>query len=283
MSPPPTWCRSSRTAAAGSRPCRFWAGWRLLRRRVAHCRLGGVTSVIPRRLRPPVRLRSPIFTRMVPKRAAVAEEPSLFPHARGRSRSRARMRPRTLDEFVGQVHLLGPGKPLRVLIERGRAGLTDPLGPARAREDHARPPGRPGHRPDLRSLQRSQRRRAPHPGDLQPGRGSLGPPAPETVLFVDEIHRLNKAQQDSLLPPAEDGTITLIGATTENPSFEVIGALLSRTRVFVLEPLAAADLRCCSARAGGSGAGAGRPRASRWTRTRSRSSRTRLTATRAAR
>ncbi|HEV8612433.1 MAG TPA: replication-associated recombination protein A, partial [Gemmatimonadales bacterium] len=65
---------------------------------------------------------------------------------------------------------------------------------------------------------------------------------PESVLFVDEIHRLNKAQQDSLLPPAEDGTISLVGATTENPSFEVIGALLSRTRVFVLEPLSAADL-----------------------------------------
>jgi putative ATPase len=60
---------------------------------------------------------------------------------------------------------------------------------------------------------------------------------PQTILFIDEIHRLNKAQQDSLLPPAEDGTVTLIGATTENPSFEVIGALLSRTRVFVLQPL----------------------------------------------
>jgi putative ATPase len=64
----------------------------------------------------------------------------------------------------------------------------------------------------------------------------------QTILFVDEIHRLNKAQQDSLLPPAEDGTITLIGATTENPSFEVIGALLSRTRVFVLKPLTPEDI-----------------------------------------
>jgi putative ATPase len=63
--------------------------------------------------------------------------------------------------------------------------------------------------------------------------------ASETILFVDEIHRLNKAQQDSLLPPSEDGTLTLIGATTENPSFEINGALLSRTRVFVLQPLAA--------------------------------------------
>jgi putative ATPase len=65
---------------------------------------------------------------------------------------------------------------------------------------------------------------------------------PQTILFIDEIHRLNKAQQDSLLPPAEDGTVTLIGATTENPSFEVIGALLSRTRVFVLEPLTPGDI-----------------------------------------
>jgi putative ATPase len=64
----------------------------------------------------------------------------------------------------------------------------------------------------------------------------------QTILFIDEIHRLNKAQQDSLLPPAEDGTVTLIGATTENPSFEVIGALLSRTRVFVLQPLTAEDI-----------------------------------------
>ena len=73
-------------------------------------------------------------------------------------------------------------------------------------------------------------------------RGRLETGGPETILFMDEIHRLNKAQQDSLLPPAEDGTVTLIGATTENPSFEVIGALLSRTRVFVLQPLAPEDI-----------------------------------------
>jgi putative ATPase len=73
-------------------------------------------------------------------------------------------------------------------------------------------------------------------------RAKLESGGPQTILFVDEIHRLNKAQQDSLLPPAEDGTITLIGATTENPSFEVIGALLSRTRVFVLKPLSPEDI-----------------------------------------
>ncbi len=71
----------------------------------------------------------------------------------------------------------------------------------------------------------------------------------QTILFVDEIHRLNKAQQDSLLPPSEDGTITLIGATTENPSFEINGALLSRTRVFVLQPLDPADIEALLRRA----------------------------------
>jgi putative ATPase len=73
-------------------------------------------------------------------------------------------------------------------------------------------------------------------------RGRLDSGGAQTILFIDEIHRLNKAQQDSLLPPSEDGTITLIGATTENPSFEINGALLSRTRVFVLQPLTAEDV-----------------------------------------
>jgi putative ATPase len=73
-------------------------------------------------------------------------------------------------------------------------------------------------------------------------RARLAAGGKHTILFIDEIHRLNKAQQDSLLPPAEDGTVTLIGATTENPSFEINGALLSRTRVFVLQPLAADDI-----------------------------------------
>jgi putative ATPase len=73
-------------------------------------------------------------------------------------------------------------------------------------------------------------------------RGRLESGGRQTILFVDEIHRLNKAQQDSLLPPSEDGTITLIGATTENPSFEINGALLSRTRVFVLQPLTAEQI-----------------------------------------
>ena len=147
------------------------------------------------------------------------------------------MRPATLDEFVGQEHLLGPGKPLRDAIERGAPGSMIFWGP----------PG--SGKTTLAHLVASSTERVFVPfsavtegvprireivGEAQERLESGGE---QTIMFVDEIHRLNKAQQDSLLPPAEDGTITLIGATTENPSFEVIGALLSRTRVFVLQPL----------------------------------------------
>jgi putative ATPase len=152
------------------------------------------------------------------------------------------MRPATLDEFVGQEHLLGPGKPLRDAIERGTPGSMIFWGP----------PG--SGKTTLAHLVASSTDRVFVPFSavtegvprireiLGEARARLDAGGPETILFIDEIHRLNKAQQDSLLPPAEDGTITLIGATTENPSFEVIGALLSRTRVFVLNPLSSDDI-----------------------------------------
>ncbi|MDQ3209171.1 MAG: replication-associated recombination protein A [Gemmatimonadota bacterium] len=147
------------------------------------------------------------------------------------------MRPATLDEFVGQEHLLGPGKPLRDAIERGAPGSMIFWGP----------PG--SGKTTLAHLIATSTARVFMPFSavtegvprireiVSEARERLEAGGEQTILFVDEIHRLNKAQQDSLLPPAEDGTITLIGATTENPSFEVIGALLSRTRVFVLQPL----------------------------------------------
>jgi putative ATPase len=147
------------------------------------------------------------------------------------------MRPITLDEFVGQEHLLGAGKPLRDAIERGTPGSMIFWGP----------PG--SGKTTLAHLVASFTEREFVPFSavtegvprireiVAQARERLESGGPQTILFIDEIHRLNKAQQDSLLPPAEDGTVTLIGATTENPSFEVIGALLSRTRVFVLQPL----------------------------------------------
>jgi putative ATPase len=154
----------------------------------------------------------------------------------------ARMRPRVLDEFVGQAHLLGPGRPLREAIERGVPGSMIFWGP----------PG--SGKTTLAHLVASTSQRVFVPFSavtegvprireiVAAARGRLDSGGAQTILFIDEIHRLNKAQQDSLLPPSEDGTITLIGATTENPSFEINGALLSRTRVFVLQPLTAEDV-----------------------------------------
>ena len=150
------------------------------------------------------------------------------------------MRPRTLDEYAGQRQLLAPGKPLRDSIERGTvtsmvfwgppgtgkttlarliAGYTDrEFVPFSAVTEGV---------PRVREIVREAQDR------LETGRG--------TILFADEIHRFNKAQQDAFLPHVEAGTITLIGATTENPSFEINGALLSRVRVFVLQPLSTED------------------------------------------
>src|SRR6185295_16537933 len=168
-----------------------------------------------------------------------SRQSSLFTGGRENRPLAARMRPATLDEFVGQQHLLGPGKPLRDAIERGTPGSMIFWGP----------PG--SGKTTLAHLVASSTERVFVPFSavtegvprireiVNQARERLESGGPQTILFIDEIHRLNKAQQDSLLPPAEDGTITLIGATTENPSFEVIGALLSRTRVFVLQPLTA--------------------------------------------
>ncbi len=178
---------------------------------------------------------------MVKKRSGAQGE-SLFRATREGQPLAARMRPVTLDEFVGQEHLLAPGKPLREAIERGVPGSMIFWGP----------PG--SGKTTLAHLVASTTARVFVPFSavsegvprireiVAEARARLESGASQTILFVDEIHRLNKAQQDSLLPPSEDGTITLIGATTENPSFEINGALLSRTRVFVLQPLAAEHL-----------------------------------------
>jgi putative ATPase len=154
----------------------------------------------------------------------------------------ARLRPRTIDDVVGQTHLVGPGKPLRHLVESDRltsvllwgppgtgkttlalavAGTTD-----RAFEQMSAVTA--GVKDVRETIERARQR--------------LGERGQGTILFLDEIHRFSKAQQDALLPAVEDGTLTLIGATTENPFFEVNAPLRSRSTLFRLEPLEPADI-----------------------------------------
>ncbi len=153
----------------------------------------------------------------------------------------ARMRPRTLEECVGQEHLLAPGKPLGDAIRRGEVGSSVFWGPpGSGKTTIARIIARHGEKEfvELSAVLDGVARVREIVREAE-GRRVLGR---GTVLFLDEIHRFNRAQQDAFLPHVERGTVTLIGATTENPSFELNGALLSRTQVYVLKALEPADL-----------------------------------------
>ena len=147
-----------------------------------------------------------------------------------------RMRPRTLDEFVGQEHLVAPGKPLRTQIERDDTGSLIFWGPPGTGKTtlaqiiaHVTKATFIEFSAVLTGIKEIKQVMA----DAERGRQY----GTRTIVFIDEIHRFNKAQQDAFLPHVEKGNIRLIGATTENPSFENISALLSRSRVYVLKPL----------------------------------------------
>jgi putative ATPase len=148
-----------------------------------------------------------------------------------------RMRPRTLDEFVGQEHLLGEGKPLRRLIEAGTVHSMIFWGPpGTGKTTLARIIARHASSQFL-TLSAVLAGVKDIRAAVEQARLHKQASGADTILFVDEVHRFNKAQQDAFLPHVEDGTLLFIGATTENPSFEVIGALLSRARVYVLKAL----------------------------------------------
>jgi len=178
----------------------------------------------------------------------------LFPRESPPSRKAApladRMRPRTVEEFVGQTHLLGEGKVLRVALGQGEVPSMILWGPpgtgktslAMLIASHVKAVFTP-----FSAVTSSIKEIKEVIGEADRRLRGAGQ---RTMLFVDEIHRFNKAQQDAFLPHVERGTITLIGATTENPSFEVIAPLLSRTKVLALNPLSEEEIRLIVERAG---------------------------------
>ncbi len=170
------------------------------------------------------------------------ETPKAKPVVRPTAPLAERLRPTRLDDFVGQDHLLGPGKPLRVLMESDRVPSLIFWGPpgsgkttlariiaGQAQADFFQLSAVTAGVKDVRDI-------------LQRAEENQKRLNRRNILFIDEIHRFNKAQQDALLHSVEDGLVTLIGATTENPSFEVIPPLLSRCNVYVLNPLSASEL-----------------------------------------
>ncbi len=148
-----------------------------------------------------------------------------------------RMRPRSLDEFIGQEQILGPGKPLRLQIDADEPGsiiFWGPPGTGKTTLAHIIAKTTHSNFIQFSAVSSGIKEVKQVMSDAERAWGF----GTRTVLFIDEIHRFNRAQQDAFLPYVERGTVRLIGATTENPSFEVNSALLSRCRVYTLDPLA---------------------------------------------
>jgi len=169
-------------------------------------------------------------------RSAASRDPRLVPLAE-------RMRPRSLEEVVGQKHILGPQTLLREAIESDQVPSLILWGPPGTGKTTLARVIASATRSELVALSAVESGIRDIRETVASAELLLGEQHRRTLLFIDEIHRFNKAQQDALLPHVEKGTVTLIGATTENPSFEVISALLSRCRVFALRPLEEHELR----------------------------------------
>src|SRR6266550_3362077 len=161
----------------------------------------------------------------------------------------ARMRPRDLDEFVGQAHLVGKGRVLRKAMEAGQLPSMILWGPPGTGKTTLAAIGAKRTQSRFVAISAVASGVAELRKIIEESRKLRGLTNQGTVLFIDEIHRFNKAQQDVVLPYVENGDVTLLGATTENPSFEVNSALLSRSRVFTLKPLTEDDVRLIVQRA----------------------------------
>ena len=155
----------------------------------------------------------------------------------------ARMRPLNFDEYVGQEHLIGKGRALRTSIEADRLPSIVLWGPPGSGKTTLARIIASQTQANFKQVSAVASGVAELRQVIKEAKDIRGMYRRNTILFIDEIHRFNKAQQDVVLPHVEDGTVTLIGATTENPSFEVIAPLLSRCRVFTLKPLEEAQIR----------------------------------------
>ena len=154
----------------------------------------------------------------------------------------ARMRPQTLDEIVGQEHIVGKDKLLYRAIKADKLGSVILYGPPGTGKTTLAKVIANSTRADFVQLNATVSGKKDMEEVIKKAKDNLGMYGRKTILFIDEIHRFKKGQQDYLLPFVEDGTVILIGATTENPYFEVNGALISRSRIFELKPLSKEDI-----------------------------------------